>query len=342
MEQIELERFELTGLLGTGADYEVRSAVHRETGEQVVLKRPVPQSIRNRMHGAVETRTDRTLQAYEAVGAATTQLSPLVGYSERANHDQFYGDEFGQEYRVLVFERARGFPLVGDVRARILRVPIGLGQNLFALHPLGHPDHQPAFAVHQQLLDMEEAFHRAGYLLLDLTPQNVFYQPAENRITVIDSGDLVVEGEQPVSRRQVHRDIHDFFLELLKFYTTAQLPPADASGYRDPQNLRPIISFEGELDEMAEGFNRLEESPVRAAALHVVSRVRERAYREFGDFRLDLTEYLEAVRIRNRSLPNLTQCRAAWKQALELLRTDHWGRYLFDHQTDLESFQDFP
>ena len=342
MEQIELNRFELTGLLGTGADYEVRSAVDLDTGEQVVLKRPVPQSIRNRMHGAVETRSDRTLQAYEAAGGATSLLSPLVGYTERANHDEYYGDSFGQEYRVLVFERAKGFPLVGDVRARILRVPIGLGQNLFALHPLGHPDGQPAFAVQQQLLDMEEAFHRAGYLLLDLTPQNVFYQPAAGRITVIDSGDLVIEGEPPTSRSRAHRDVHDFFLELLKFYTTEQLPPGEAAGYRDAQNLRPVISFEEELDGMTAAFSTLDEGPARAAALQMTSRVKERAYGGFDEFRQDLTQYLEEVRIRNRSLPNVTQRRTAWKEALELLRADHWARYLFEHQPDLEAFDNFP
>ena len=342
MQQIELGRFELTGLLGTGADYEVRSAVDLETREQVVLKRPVPPSIRNRMHGAVEIRTDRTLQAYAALGDSTPILAPLVGYTQRANHDEYFGDSVGQEYRALVFERARGFPLVGDVRARILRVPIGLGQNLFALHPLGHPEDQPAFGVQQQLLDVEEAFHRAGYLLLDLMPQNVFYQPAANRITVIDSGALVVEGERPASRSQTHRDMHDFFLELLKFYTSPQPPPAEASGYRNPQNLRPAISFEEELDGMRANFNASAEGPARAAALQMISRARERAYDNFAGFRQDLTQYLEEVRIRNRNLPNLTQCRAAWKEALELLRADHWARYLFDHEKELESFNDFP
>ena len=35
MEELELSRFEITGLLGTGADYEVRSAVDRETGQRL-------------------------------------------------------------------------------------------------------------------------------------------------------------------------------------------------------------------------------------------------------------------------------------------------------------------
>ena len=340
MQQIELNRFELTGLLGTGADYEVRSATDLETQEPVVVKRPVPQSIRNQMHGGVENRTDRTIQAYESVGPLTSLLSPMVGYTERANHDEFFGDSFGQEYRIIVFERAKGFPLVGDVRARILRVPIGLGQNLFALHPLGHPEEEPAFTVHQQLLDVEEAFQRAGYLLLDLSPQNIFYQPAADRITVIDSGALIVEGEQPVSRSQVHRDMHDFFLELLKFYTSPQLPPGESNGYRDPNGLRPAISFDQELEEIESSFER-SEGPTKTAAVQMISQVRERSYSNFDNFRRDLTEYLEEVRIRNRSLPNLAQCRQSWKEALELLRGDHWARYLFEHEFDLAAFDDF-
>jgi hypothetical protein len=73
----------------------------------------------------------------------------------------------------------------------------------------------------------------------------------------------------------------------------------------------------------------------------MISQVRERSYSNFDNFRRDLTEYLEEVRIRNRSLPNLAQCRQSWKEALELLRGDHWARYLFEHEFDLAAFDDF-
>ena len=42
METVTLDRFELVGPLGSGADYDVRAAVDRETGGPVVLKRPSP------------------------------------------------------------------------------------------------------------------------------------------------------------------------------------------------------------------------------------------------------------------------------------------------------------
>jgi hypothetical protein len=51
-----------------------------------------------------------------------------------------------------------------------------------------------------------------------------------------------------------------------------------------------------------------------------------------------LTAYLEAVRIRYESLPNPAEARQAWTKALDLLRADHWRRYLFDAETDLAPF----
>ena len=38
MEQVDLRCYEATGVLGIGADYEVRAAVERNTGRQVVLE----------------------------------------------------------------------------------------------------------------------------------------------------------------------------------------------------------------------------------------------------------------------------------------------------------------
>ena len=92
MQLVTLDRYEIIGLLGTGADYEVRAAVDRESGQQVVLKRPVPQAISRQMHGPIEGRTDRTLQAYEELAGRAPRLSPLLGYTERASHAAFYGD----------------------------------------------------------------------------------------------------------------------------------------------------------------------------------------------------------------------------------------------------------
>jgi len=260
---------------------------------------------------------------------------PIVGYTERVNHDAYFGETLGQAYRVMVEERASGIPLMSDLKARFTGVPIGVGQNLFALFPLVQPESAPAFAIHQQLLDLEEAFFRAGYILLDLRPHNVFYQPASGRLTVIDCGALA-DAHGVASRRGLRPpDIHDFYLEMLKFYTTPQPPPVQASGYREPYGIRPVVNFERELDQMAQHFRAVSYPMVHEAALTIIDRVRRRAYTAFQDFRQDLTAYLEAVHSAQQALPNLTEARQAWAEALQWLRADYWQRYLFHPATEL-------
>lgn len=340
MEKVDLSRYQITGLMGAGADYEVRAALDLETGESVVLKRPIPQAISRLMHGPIEARTELSLRTYEELGPRIPQLSPILAYTDPASHDAHFGDSLGHEYRVMVVARAKGIPLVADVRARIIGVPIGLGQNLFVLFPLASPLGQTPFTVLQQLLDLEEQFFQAGHILLDLGPQNVYYQPASGQITVIDSGDLFSVGEEPTSRSRRGRDIHDFYLEMLKFYTNPQEPPVLASAYREPYRMRPKITFEQELTEIAQGFQDVS-GALGNAARKVIATVRERAYANFDDFRRDLTAYLEEVKIRNQNLPNLSEARLAWSEALELLRADHWQKYIFDSETELAALKTF-
>ena len=338
MRKVELDRFQTSGVLGTGADYEVRAALDQETGKQVVLKRPVPQMINRGMHVRTEERTDRTLQVLDQIGETNENLVQIVGYTERGVHDQFYGDSLGQEYRVIVEERARGIPLmVGDMKARITGVPIGVGQNLFALHPLERPRDRGQFAVHEQLLALEESFIRTGYVLLDLRPQNLFYQPSTGHITVVDCGDLAPVDGEPDRRGRPARDVHDFCLEVLKFYTTPDTPPQDAANYREPHGQRPIVDFLEELDEMGAAFGDTDE-PVRSPALNMIARIRDRSYTEFDGFRQDLNSYLTAVDQRNKNLDGKHQRRQAWGEALNWLKEDHWNKYLFDAEVELAVF----
>jgi hypothetical protein len=335
METVDLHRYQPVRILGAGADYEVRAAVERDTGKQVVLKRPVPLTVRHQQHAGIEARTDRVLQAYRAVGHTIPTVTAIVGYTERANHDAYFGETLGQEYRVIVEERATGIPLVGDLKARITGIPIGAGQNLFALFPLVQPESAMPFAIHQQLLDLEEAFFQAGYLLLDLRPHNVFYQPASGRITVIDCGALAEVSSAADRRRHPAPDIHDFYLEMLKFYTTPQPLPAQASGYREPYGLRPVVNAELELDRMAQQFRAVPDPRVRDAVLTMISQVRQRAYTAFSDFRRDLMAYLEAVYGAQQASSHLAEARRAWAEALGWLRADYWQRYLFHPESEL-------
>ena len=338
MEEVSLGRYIDAGKLDSGADYEVRAAVDRETGQQVVLKRPVPQMVSRQMHGGTEARTDRTLQVYREVGYSIPGMVPILGYTDRAVHDGYFGESLGQEYRITVEERAAGIPLfIGDSKARITRVPVGAAQNLFALFALVRPDCHPAFPIHRQLLDVEERFNDAGYLLLDLRPQNIFFQPSTGQITVIDYGGLETKDSEPGSPRKKFQDIHDFFLEMLKFYTSPEKPPAEADGYRDPYGLRPVVRFEEELDKMAQNFGATE-GPIRDGALSMIRKVHDRSYASIDHFRGDLVAYLEAVAECNSELPKEAPERLAWYEALDWLRGEYWRRYLFDPDTDLAVF----
>ncbi|PON13601.1 hypothetical protein C2W62_33500 [Candidatus Entotheonella serta] len=338
MEQVDLTRYEVTGILGSGADYEARSAVDRETGAQVVLKRPEPQMIRRQMHMNIEARTDLVLQVYQEVGHAIPCLVPIVGYTERVNHDVYFGDDLGNDYRVFVTERALGIPLVGDIKARFTGVPIGVGQRLFTLFPLIRAVDHPPFAIHEQLLDVEEQFFNAGYILLDLRPQNIFYQPGSGRISVIDCGALIERERSVDTRRRTPQDIHDFYLEMLKCYTTPESPPMQTRGYRDPYGLRPVPHFERELDDMSRQFHDAPDKAVQDAAQTLIDQSRQRAYPTFNDFRRDLFAYLETVSAYHQALPDLAEAQQVWMEALDWLRDDYWQRYLFRPEIDMAGF----
>ena len=346
MDIVTLDRFELTGALGSGADYDVRAGVDRETGQAVALKRPSPQAVRRQMHGPIEERTDRILAAYEAAGQYCAAVPRIIGITNAAVHDGYFGDDAGQPYRVRVEERAAGIPLVGDPRSRILRVPIGLGQNLFALHPLAAPAGADADAdaghwpVQEQLLAAQEVFAAAGYALLDLGPHNVFYSPGAGRIALIDAGALVGHGADRLPGNRGYQDVHDFYVEMLKFYLTPELPPPDAAGYYDPYNQRPIISLEQECDDLARAFAAAG-ADLADAATACIAKVRRREYAAVADFGQDLRQCLGLVTIRNDNRPDREGALAAWQQALARLREPHWTRYLFDADSELAAVLDF-
>ncbi|MYC31291.1 MAG: hypothetical protein F4X65_14575 [Chloroflexi bacterium] len=343
MEKVDLYRYELTGLLGSGADYEVRSAIDRETGDAVVIKRPVPQMISRKMHGPVDERTERTIHLHGELANGIPGVCPMVGHAELANHDGFFGDSLEQEYRVTISQRAAGIPLVGDPMARILRVPIGAGQNLFCLHPLCFSADDDQFPVQRQILDAQERFHAAGYVLLDLGPQNIFFSPGQRTISIIDPGALLTAESDRTPGSRGPQDIHDFYLEMLKFYCVPEAPPSDVAGYRDPVNLRPVVNFQQEIDELSHRVTSSPDSSVemKDAWSGMAARVRNREYQGYSEFKADYLDYLEALRQRNGNRPDLDRASEIWKQATELLYEDHWKKYDFDAISELAGFKDF-
>ena len=334
METVTLDRFELVGPLGSGADCDVRAAVDRETGEPVVLKRPSPQTVRRRMHGPVEERTARSLEAYESAGQYCDVVPRIIGVTEVAIHDAYFGEDLGQPYSVRVEERAAGIPLVGDPRSRILRVPIGLGQNLFALHPLALPGEVAHWPVQSQLLEAQEIYANAGYALLDLGPHNVFYSPGTGRISLVDATALVGHGVERSQGNRGPQDVHDFYVEMVKFYLAPNLPPTDSAGYFDPYNQRPIISIKDECDSLVGAFASADDG-LREAATACVGKVRQRGYPSVADFATDLRECLRLITIRNEQMSERPAALEAWRTALSRLSEDHWTRYRFDANTEL-------
>ena len=336
MEKVSLERYEITGRLGAGADYDVRAAIDLQTGAEVALKRPVPAAVSRKQHGAIEARTERLLQAYDQAGDAGGLLAPLLGYTETALHDAYFGDDLGEPYTVFVQGRAQGIPLLGDMMSRITGVPIGAGQNLFAIFPLEQPAGIPRFPVHNQLLDLEQAYLEAGYILMDLRPQNVFFRPGTGSIQVIDSGALAGVGD-PGPRGRPPLDVNDACLELLKFYTTAEEPPQESAGYRDARGIRPIVNVQQELDEMRRGFSRAG-GEVAGIGSTMLDKMGARAYTDYRQFGEDLGAWLEAVAERNRVAPGFDTARQSWREALEWLREDYWTRFRFDAETELAAY----
>ena len=333
VERVELQRYEIIGRLGSGADYDVRAAIDRETGAEVALKRPVPQAVSRKQHEAIEGRTGRLLAAYDHAGDADGLLAPLFGYTETAIHDEFFGDELGEPYTVFVQGRAPGIPLLGDMMSRFTGVPIGAGQNLFAMFPLIQAQDAIPFPIHNQLLDLEQSYFQSGYILLDLRPQNVFFQPGTGRIQVIDSGALAGI-DDPAPRGRPPLDVNDACLELLKFYTTPEEPPQDASGYRDARGVRPIVDIRQELAEMRRNLRGAGDD-VASTCEVILGKIESRAYADYDQFRLDFTAYLEAISGRGRGLPDFESAKSAWREALDWLRGDYWTRFQFDAESEL-------
>jgi hypothetical protein len=102
------------------------------------------------------------------------------------------------------------------------------------------------------------------YLIMDLRPQNIFFDPKRGEITVIDIGASVnprtAAGPRPAP------DVHDCLAELCKFYLEPQIPPTHPKGYRDPYGMGPALGFARELDRMIEACAALASVPLRDLA----------------------------------------------------------------------------
>ena len=336
IDTVELGRFALEGKLGEGAELQVFAATDTATGRPVVVKRPHPTLVARLQHREVEERLARLAALRVELGDSLPHLSRLLGQASAENHDAYFGDSLGQSYTVMVEERARGLPLVGSVVDGIKGSPIGLPQNLFALHSLVPHSEVGALTIQRDILDVAQAFHDAGLLALDLRPQNVFFDPKAATITVIDVGNVVVE--RPATRRRGPLDLHDLFLEVFKWYTTAADPPEGPTDYGIPYGMGSVSMFARDLDRMLGEFSAMGSESVKEVAVAILERVRQRGYRSFVEFRRDFTEYLALTEERYADLARSAELMEAWRQALGQLNDPFWRKFLFDPNEDLAAY----
>ena len=208
MEKVSLERYEITGRLGSGADYDVRAATDLETGAEVALKRP-------RAPGREPKAARRNRGSHRAAASGLRpgwrrrrSPGPSAGlHRDRRSRTTTSATTWAKPYTVFVQGRAPGIPLLGDMMSRITGVPVGAGQNLFTLFPLEQATYDPRFPIHNQLLELEQAYLDAGYILMDMRPQNIFFRPGSGQIQVIDTGALAgVDDPAPRGRPSVGRE----------------------------------------------------------------------------------------------------------------------------------------
>ena len=342
MELVELERFKLEGILGSGSDYEVHAATDSQTGEPVVIKRPNPDYITRKLHHGVDELSEHLIEVHSTMGDSLPHVTHMIGYTDLAQHHGYFGDALKESYRVLIEDRAKGIPLVSDIRDKFKGVPIGLGQNLFALHPLvAHPDRGHSL-VHQQLMDVEEAFYKGGHVLLDMRPQNVYFDPREGMIWVIDIGTIPTQGRASQGKASFGSqpiDVHNFFAEMFKYYATPDPPPSNVAGYGEPAGMRNIPRFDEQLDQMVQSFSRVKDAALKEAAVTVLQKIEKRAYASFEDFRRDFDRYLALLEERNRSFADSDSLVDVWRQAMVMLSDGYWKKFLFEPETDLVRYR---
>ena len=324
----ELNRFQLEGRLGEGADSEVFAATDIDTGQPVVVKRPHPALIARRQHQAVERRIAKVISLRQRLADVLPHVTRMVAYTEPAPHSLYFGDSLSEEYSVVVEERALGIPLVGSASDGIKRHPIGLPQNLFDVHPVVPHARRGRFSIVRDLLEVAETFHRHGVLVLDLRPQNVYFDPATASITVIDIGGI--SEERPAEGGKPPLDLHDFYLELFKWHMPILAPPIDIDGYQDPIGMETIPMFNQNLDSMIRQHEFTENKARRTAALDILHNVRARAYSDIQPFKRDIEPYLSLLEERYERLLQCKPMRQGWQDGLSLLTTDYWRKFRFD------------
>ena len=331
----ELQRFQLHEKLGEGADSEVFAATDTDTGLSVVIKRPHPMLIMRAQHHAVERRMGMAIDLRERLGKRLPHVAKMLACGRLAGQDGFFGDSMAAAYNVVVEERARGVPLVGSAMDGIKRQPIGAPQNLFAVHPVAPHSERGRFSIIRDIIEVVEAFHSVGALILDMRPQNIYFDPASASISVIDIGGIAEV--RPASGGRQPLDLHDSYLELFKWYIPHSAPPRDADGYRQPIGMETIPMFNQNLDTMIRQHAEAPDESCRSAALDILRKVKARSYTDLHAFRQDFEPYLLLLEAHYSALGDDRETVQAWREALSLLSTPYWRKFRF-HPDELTPY----
>ena len=214
---------------------------------------------------------------------------------------------------------------------------IGLPQNLFVRHPVMPRRSRGPFTIATDLLDTAEAFLRAGYLLLDLRPHNVFFDPRSGSIEIVDLGGVVTP--RPATRSEPQLDFHDMIVEMVRWYLPALDAPPSADGYRLPHVMDTTPSFAGAVEGMFEVWSDLEVGGARDATLRILEITRQRGYEAFGSFRRDFDPLLDLMADHYAELAGSKPVVDAWTEALAQLRQPAWSKFLFAAQEDLVPYE---
>ena len=331
-----LHRFQICGFLGEGADCQVFAATDLERNAPVVVKRPHPMLIARGQHDDAERRLRQSLELRPLLGDAARHLAAPVAHSVVPPGDGYFGDTHDHAYLAVVEERARGLPLVGSATDGIRRMPIGLPQQLFALHPVARHKTRDRFSVALDVLEVAESFLAQGLVLLDARPQNVFFDPRDATVTIIDTGGATPP--RAATRRRAALDVHDFYTELLKWHLPTGEPPAAPEGYAQPQGMESVSRFAQDLAALKRAYQAMPHSAICEIGVAMVDRIRERGYQAPPDFRADFERLVGLHRQRYETLATDRPALLAWTGARGMLALPYWRKFLFDAERDMAAY----
>ena len=337
IDSTDLKRFVLDGPIGEGADCQVFAATDLENRARVVVKRPHPMLIAHGQHADVERRLLRSISLQQGLARASARLAGVVAHATMGPGHGYFGDTHDRPYMVVVEERATGVPLVGSAVDGIRRMPIGLPQQLFALHPVRRHPARPRFSVAMDILDVGEAFLEKGLVLLDARPQNVFFDPIDATITLIDTGGAT-EARQ-ATRRRPALDAHDFYVELFKWNLPTVAPPSAPGGYATPHGMDSVPRFEQDLAAFRRAYESMPCRAIGEQGAAIVERVRERGYSLPADFRADFERLVGLYDERYETLAKDRAIASVWTEAAKLLDLPHWRKFLFDPAADMAAYR---